>query len=85
MFLLVSFAFQGRGISFEQPAAPAGTGPDWPLQLLTLLEARVEHGRADTDCRYKNVWTVSYPDRDGFFVSLMIVPISHGHILCLLS
>ena len=28
MFLLVPFAFQGRGISFEQPAAPAGIGPD---------------------------------------------------------
>ena len=37
MFLLVPFAFQGRGISFEQPAAPAGIGPDWPLQLLTSL------------------------------------------------
>ena len=37
MFLLVPFAFQGRGIFFEQPAAPAGIGPDWPLQLLTSL------------------------------------------------
>ena len=31
MFLLVPFAFQGRGISFEQTAAPADIGPDWPL------------------------------------------------------
>ena len=37
MFLLVPLAFQGRGISFEQPAAPAGIGPGWLLQLLTTL------------------------------------------------
>ena len=24
-------------VSLEQPAAPAGIGPDWPLQLLTSL------------------------------------------------
>ena len=38
MFLLVRFAFRDRDISFEQPAAPAGIGPGWPLQLLISLE-----------------------------------------------
>ena len=62
MFLLVPFAFQGRGISFEQPAAPAGIGPDWPLQLLTSLwGARGTRTRRRHGLSLVNVRTVSYP------------------------
>ena len=62
MFLLVPFAFQGRGISFEQPAAPAGIGPDWPLQLLTSLwGARGTLTRRRHGLSLVNVRTASYP------------------------
>ena len=62
MFLLVPFAFQGRGISFEQPAAPAGIGPDWPLQLLTSLwGARETRTRRRHGLSLVNVRTASYP------------------------
>ena len=55
MFLLVTFAFQERGISFEQPAV-------WPLQLLTSLwGARGTRTRRRHGLSLVNVRTVSYP------------------------
>ena len=61
MFLLVPFAFWDRGISFKLPAAPAGIGPDWPLQLLTSLwGARGTRTRRRHGLSLVNVRTVSY-------------------------
>ena len=63
-FLLVPFAFRDGGISFEQPAAPAGIGP-WlaPSSCLTSLWRRAwKHERAvDTVCRYITYRRWVYP------------------------